>query len=327
MKKVARVLFCSDDRGYDQLQVALYSLLKTAETDRRLEVSVFTGNGALSTAHRAALAELVGRYGFASVQIKDVDAILEPHRGELECARSGWGIMIWARCFIGEIFREERGNVVYLDIDTFVCRDLSELYELEMGTNAIAGVYEDAREDGNNPAFWEGPLMDRAATRYFNSGVLVLNLEVFRDENVLAKICGWYAANRALASRPDQDALNALFWNRTIPLHPKYNYSDGWLARQTKYSLAAAQWRGNSPRSMLEAVLAPAVIHFWGRAKPWRCNHRPEGRRYVAAMRELGQLDGALPGTTLIKRLGHVFYAIYHAYLRRQAASRLKECP
>lgn len=323
MRRPGHVLLCSDDNGFHQLKVAVYSLLKTADAARPLRVSVFTGNGALSGGHRVELRALAARYPFANLEIIDVDELLERHRAAFECPSSPWGIMIWARCFIGEVFPNGDGNVVYLDIDTLVCRDLAELYDLEMGSNAIAGVYEDAREDGKNPRFWNGPLMPPEANRYFNSGVLVLNLGVFRREGVLGRLAAWYAQNKAIAERPDQDALNAVFWNRTVRLHPAYNYSDGWCERQLRYSKRRPQWRGNPPREMLEAIVSPAVIHFWGRSKPWHWNHRAEGWRYAQAMRELGLCEGALPGTTAWGWVVAAAYGAGHVLLRRVAKWRM----
>ncbi len=323
------VLFCSDDKGYMQLTVALYSLLKNAERDRPLCVSIFTGgDNMLSAEHYAALEELVAKYPFAKLRLVDVSSILTKYRVVFYNPNVPWGILTWARCFIGEVFKEEKGNVVYLDIDTLICSDLSELYELDLGTDVLAAVYEESRQEGmgRGAAFWQGPIMDPRAERYFNAGVQVFNLAVFQKEHVLSVIADWYAQHRAEATRCDQDTLNALFWNRIRPLPPTYNYSDGWCERQLKHSCREKWWRGNSPCEVLEAIVAPRIIHFWGFKKPWAWNHRPEGKRYEQAMRDLGFLKRgeALPGTTLSRRLVSLFFSGYHAILRRLARYRLQ---
>jgi len=73
----------------------------------------------------------------------------------------------------------------------------------------------------------------------------------------------------------------------------------------------------------LEAVLDPAILHFWGSKKPWRWNHRPEGARYERIMREVGLLTDVLPGTTAIRRLEGLFFAMFHTLLRCQVKWRL----
>jgi len=326
------VLYASDDKGFVQLAVAVHSLLAHADPARQLTVSVFTGCGALSAAHRERLRELAAPFSFATLEVIDVDAALERRREAFVNSGTHWGVMIWARCLIGEIFKTETTPIVYLDIDTLVCRDLGELYDLDMsdcgdGRPLVLGaVCEECRESGAaHDPIWSNALFDARATRYFNSGFLVMNAAAFRDERLFEKIAAWYAGHKREVQRPDQDALNCLFWDRTRFLHPRYNHCDGWLERQRKYPLAAAHWRGNAPREVLEAVLEPGILHFWGPKKPWHWNHRPEGLRYEREMRAAGVLSGALPGTTFGRRIAGAFFKWYHAFLRRQAASRLAQ--
>ena len=41
-------------------------------------------------------------------------------------------------------------------------------------------------------------------------------------------------------------------------------------------------------KEVLEAIAAPAILHFWGPKKPWRPSHRPYRKLYHAAMRAVG---------------------------------------
>jgi len=329
-RRPGHVLYASDDNGFLQLAVAVHSLLAQADPSRPLKVSVFTGCGALTEAHRRQLKAYADQRPFAEIEIIDVDELLERHREAFANSGTHWGPMMWARCMIGEIFHDEETPIVYLDIDTLVCRDLGELYDLDMsdcgdGRPLVLGaVCEECRESGAaHDPIWTSPLFDSRANRYFNSGFLVMNVAAFRRERLFERIVTWYAEHKREIWRPDQDALNCLFWDRTRFLHPHYNHCDGWLERQRKYSLKAAHWRGNSPREVLEAVLEPAILHFWGAKKPWHWNHRPEGPRYEREMRQAGLVTGELPGTTFPKRIAGALFAVYHGLLRRQAASRL----
>lgn len=265
--KDGHILFCGDDCGYLQLSVALYSLLKHASTNRKLRISIFTGGDrTISAMHRAELNRLVMKYPFAELNVIDVSSVLSQYWETFYNPNVRWSILTWARCFIGEVFKESTDNVVYLDIDTYICTNLDELYDLDLGTDAIAAVYEESRQEGMKrfASFWQGSLMNPLAERYFNAGVQVFNLKVFQTEDVLATVADWYRRNRAIATRCDQDALNALFWNRTYPLPIAYNYSDGWCERQLKHSVREKWWRGNAPREVLEAIIAPRIIHFLG---------------------------------------------------------------
>ena len=326
------VLYASDDNGYSQLCVAVFSLLWSADPCRRLRISVFTGDVPLSAEHVAALESLASSMSFASLEVIDVGPLLSRYESAFANSGTHWGPMIWARCFVGEVFGEDVGNVVYMDIDTFVCRDLGELYDMDMsdcgdGRPLVLGaVCEEHRESAapDDPAFSTG-LIDPRAEQYFNSGFLVMNVGAFRDEGLLGKIVAWYEEHKSVAKRPDQDTLNCMFWDRTRFLHPRYNHCDGWLERQAKCSLSERHWRGNSPREVLEAVLDPSILHFWGSRKPWKWNHRPEGARYAAAMKCLGLVDGSLPGTTPARRMVGALFAAYHALLRASVRRKLRK--
>lgn len=315
------VLFCSDDRGFLPLTVALYSLLKSANPSRALRISIFTGGeDALSLEHVARLRAIAERYPFAELEVVDVSELLTHWHDAFFNPKSAWCMLAWARSFVGEVFCEEKGNIVYLDIDTFVTGALDDLYDLDLGENALAGVYESSRQEDQirGSDYWKRGLIDEAAERYFNSGVLVLNVECFRKEHVLEKLATWFLQNRERILRDDQDALNALFWNRILSLPPNYNYTDGWCHRQLKHSVRQKWWRGNPPREILEAILKPRIIHYWSKSKPWKCNHRPERRCYERAMRELGFLakGQALPGTTFSRRVEVCFFDFWNAILR-----------
>lgn len=322
--KPRHVVFATNDGGFLPLMVAVRSLLASADATRPLRVSVLTGCGALTRDHEAALARQAAEFQFARVEVINCDEQMSRHQDDFGGGKA-WGRMTWARVFIAELFPDARGNIVYLDIDTLVCRDLSDLYELDLSGKVLAAVPETRRDAcRGRDDIWDSGLMPPEANVYFNAGVLVLNLEAFREENLLARIVDWYRAHREQATRLDQDTLNALFWNRTVWLPARDNHCDGWLERQLRQNASDAYWRGCPPQEILEAILDPAVLHFWGPRKPWKWNHRPEGRRYEAVLRATGLLKGGLPGTTVMRRAEGLFFRAYHGVLRRVAAARLR---
>ncbi len=322
--KPRHVVFATDDGGFLPLMVAVRSLLASADASRPLRVSVLTGCGALTRDHEADLARQAAAFPFARVEVINCDEQMTRYQ-DVFCGGKAWGRMAWARVFIAELFPEVHGNIVYLDIDTLVCRDLSDLYEMDLTGMVLAAVPETRRDAcRGRDDIWDTGLMPLDATAYFNSGVLVMNLDAFREEKLLVRIVDWYRAHREQATRPDQDTLNALFWNRTVWLPACYNHCDGWLERQVQQCASADYWRGCPPREILEAILDPAVLHFWGSRKPWKWNHRPEGRRYEAVLRATGLLKGDLHGTTAARRVVGLVFRAYHGILRRIAAARLR---
>lgn len=266
------------------LRISLYSLLKTADAARPLTVHLMTF-GAISGENRRLAENLAGKYAFASVQWHDGDSAMAPYRADLERVSNGWNLACWGRIFIPELLSGIDGNVVYLDTDVLVEKDLEDLYAFDLGESALGAARETNGHDGLNFK-WAQPA---EGTRfYFNSGVLVLGLANFRRVRGLERLIDFVRTVKCL-DNPDQDALNTVFEHEVKYLHFRWNYTDGWLARQMRFSPQDRYWRGVPSREILEAIAAPGIIHYLGgQHKPWKANHRPERRRYFRAMRDLG---------------------------------------
>lgn len=139
-------------------------------------------------------------------------------------------------------------KIIYLDTDVVVNLDIRDLWDID-----ISGYYLAARL--GNP---DG--MTRSRYRYyqkigidpdiyFNSGVLVLNLDAIRHYGSLSALSLSYLNNHPESGWPDQDALNYLLQTRCLPLNLRYNLLF-------------------SPNLTIHDVSA-AIIHFAGPNKPW----------------------------------------------------------
>ena len=67
------VAFSCDDGGVPYLKTAVWSLLSRYVGKEPLRVNVFEGWGGHSAAHKAELAELVGRFAGATLRYVDVE--------------------------------------------------------------------------------------------------------------------------------------------------------------------------------------------------------------------------------------------------------------
>jgi lipopolysaccharide biosynthesis glycosyltransferase len=108
------------------------------------------------------------------------------------------------------------------------------------------------------------------AARYFNAGVLVVNLDQWRRERATDNLVRFVTSREAL-SWFDQDALNSVFAGRWKPLHPRWNAMNSlW----TWPDLAADIFGTAAVR---EATSNPGILHFEGPSlsKPWHylCPH------------------------------------------------------
>ena len=273
------VVLASDNRGILPLSVTVFSLLNTAGPETFYKIYVLSDG--IDGENRASVERLAAPFD-CRLEFIDVSGILEEHDFP---HTEQWPVPAWGRVFIPELLKEERGNILYLDIDVLVCRDLTELFRTNMDGKAVGVVFENFSRPGSH--FNERLEMPLTCTGYFNSGVLLMNVDVFRERNLVRAVLDYAVTHRDRLTCPDQDALNGALCELTVPLHPR-------------------------------------ILHYQGVHKPWRYNWRYEGERYERVMREAGLLRGPLPGRTLPAVLKkHLYRPVYRMTARK--ILRLKE--
>lgn len=177
---------------------------------------------------------------------------------------SSFPLNIYIRLFIPYFIPANLRKVIYLDVDMIVCKDISELWSADLGDKVIGGVVD--RSDSVS-AEWLGIKNYRelgipAETKYFNSGMLLINPEKWRALNITEKIISCIQDNIKFADFPDQYGLNVVFANQWLELDNRWN-----------------------SQAML-AIEDPYLIHFTGR-KPiyssydYNADYREEFFKYI----------------------------------------------
>lgn len=304
------VVLASDNRGMLPLSMTIFSLLNTAAPETFYKVYILSDG--ISPSNQDGIRELAAPFDCRITFIEIAD-ILEkhdfPHTDQ-------WPVPAWGRVFIPDLLQEETGNILYLDIDILVCRDLTELFRTDLTDKAVGVVFENFSKEGSH--FNERLDMPLTCTGYFNSGVLLMNVDLFRERNLVETVLNYAVRHRASLTCPDQDALNGALCELTAPLHPRWNWHDGLTRRILKNDPQAPLWRGVTPRQAVEAALEPGILHYQGVHKPWRYNWRYEGARYEQAMRDAGLLHGPLPGRTLAAVLKKYLYKPVYKLTRKK---------
>ena len=178
--------------------------------------------------------------------------------------KSYWSVANYFRLMASRILPADIERVLYLDSDIIVRRSLAEFWSTDLGGFACAAI-----ED----AFWD-PRLDYVqvpqGSRYFNSGVLLINLSYWRQNNVYERAVEFIKGDPDKLNYYDQDVLNALFVDQWVNLPAVWND----MARSTLHIPALRNL--NIPN--------PAIVHFVGPYKPWNwlCNHpfKYEYRKY-----------------------------------------------
>ncbi|WP_170924757.1 glycosyltransferase family 8 protein [Candidatus Enterococcus clewellii] len=148
-------------------------------------------------------------------------------------------------------------KILYIDADTLVLDDIRELYDSPLHNKVIGAVID----PGQTKAL--DRLGIHSTDYYFNSGVMVVDLEKWREQNITEKTLNFLTEHGDRILYHDQDALNAVLYEQWAPLHPKWNMQTSLIFE-----------RHPAPTNEYEqlykdGIAAPSIIHFTGHDKPW----------------------------------------------------------
>lgn len=158
----------------------------------------------------------------------------------------------------------ELGRVLYLDVDTLVINPLAELAEIPFdGAYFMACTHAREMLTRLNQA----RLGMEQETPYLNSGVMLLNLPLFREHMDWEEVRAFASEKKYSLFLPDQDILTALYGSHVKILDSlRYNLSDRVLA----FHNANAQ---NEKVDLDWVRKNSVIIHYCGKNKPWANNY------------------------------------------------------
>ncbi|PKV75521.1 glycosyltransferase family 8 protein [Pontibacter ramchanderi] len=170
------------------------------------------------------------------------------------------------RLILSEVLPDSIEKVLYLDCDLIVTSGLDSLVELEFWKSSSYQVNgSEIGKNENTELFlyavnevkWHniGRLRSLGLTgeKYFNAGVLLINLKRWRSENISKKFFSIALKFNNELMFHDQDILNIVFENSWGELNEKFNLLNTWF----KQDLRNRQY---------------IIIHYTGSSKPWHFN-------------------------------------------------------
>jgi lipopolysaccharide biosynthesis glycosyltransferase len=187
-------------------------------------------------------------------------------------------------------------KIIYLDADTCVLTDISKLFDLDI-TPFYAGVVYDyimnafsnrgvrsPHKFGSMPAkryIHHYLKLSMTPFRYFQAGVLLLNLKKIKDDGIFENTRHILSKNRYWFV--DQDALNITLKDKIIFLDPKWNVVN--VEDDIVRHLLEPQ-----KRQLLSSQNDPYIVHYAGEnAKPW-INPKSKMSEYYFKYRNLIKL-------------------------------------
>ncbi len=246
------LVFSSSDAYALLLGVALCSIFENRKSYHPFDVFVI--DGGISSRNQQRLNVLEKRYGFTiTYLVPDKHFFENLLATELPQAGYYLPVEVYYRLAIGRILPKEYSRALYLDCDIVVKGDLAELLNFDLEDKvlgAVADCFQDLREKHlkrlcQNVGLTEIP----KKLVYFNSGILLVDLNLWRKKEIETKLFSFISKNSHKLWAADQDALNIVLLYDFRQLPDKYNF----IAEQ-----ASGYQESN-----------PFIIHFAGGSKPW----------------------------------------------------------
>ena len=119
---------------------------------------------------------------------------------------NAWSYMCMMRAAFPHIFSQHK-KILSLDIDTVITGNIDELWNTDVSGYYLLGVHE----------------KDRAAEDYINFGVVMMNLDLMRKDNIADKVIT--LLNKDKQQCPEQDAFNTICSGKIRLIDSRFNYT------------------------------------------------------------------------------------------------------
>jgi lipopolysaccharide biosynthesis glycosyltransferase len=212
---------CGADDAYAMpLAVTVRSLLDNLEAGR--SVRLFVLDGGLTPSSRRRLLE-----SWAHDRL-DVEW-LEPDLALLASVKVSGHIPLasYFRLLAADLVPSSVDRLLYLDSDLVVLTSLADLWSVDLDGHPLGAVQDLNAPYVSRPnglATW-GELRLPADRKYWNAGVLLLDLARWRREALGKKVLAYVQQNRGRIRWHDQDGLNAVLGGDCRELDHRWNVS------------------------------------------------------------------------------------------------------
>lgn len=219
-KNCIPVFFTIDDAYAPFLATSLVSLIENASREYKYKLIVLYQK--LSGENQGKIKRLE-EPGFEILFIpvkKKLAMIKDQLSNRLRC--DYFTLTIYFRLFIPSMFPEyDKG--IYLDSDTIITGDISELFGIELGDCLLGAARDYSIRDIPELIAYTDKAVGVGIEHYINSGILVMNLEELRRVRLEERFLELFHKYHFDTVAPDQDYLNAMCYGRIVYLDESWD--------------------------------------------------------------------------------------------------------
>jgi lipopolysaccharide biosynthesis glycosyltransferase len=239
-----QILFSCNEKYAAYLSVTLVSILKN--TSRR--ICFYIVGDEISEESKRKL-NVIAEVSGANIEFIAFPSGLVDH-----LPVGAWPKSIYVKLLAPRLF-PTLDKIIWIDVDTLVLGDIARLWDTSLDSYALAATAEDTLSPVHPARHRKRLKLDGL---YFNAGVLLLNLDYWRQSHISEEIVKFIEREKNLIF-PEQDAINVVLHKQILPLDCRFNFFP-----LSELSSKAIQQFGE-----------PVIVHFIVQQKPWRYRKIP----------------------------------------------------
>lgn len=273
MDHMVPFIACAADENFAE---SLLVMLTSLQINTSVVCNVYILDGGLSSKTR----KRINNYFLDSkLRIKIVSVSDECLPDDLKISKD-IPISSYYRLLLPDILSEKIEKVIYLDSDLVVEGDIKELWRMPLDDYSVLAVPEMSRI-AHFVSSSKGLLSYKVLgipdyNKYFNAGVLSINLAKWREDNIPQKVFDYLKKYSEYVLWHDQDGLNAILWNDWKELPSEWNVMTAFFISESMYPDLKAEISYDYVWNNIK------ILHYTNsRDKPWKdsCRH-PLKKRY-----------------------------------------------
>lgn len=266
------VVLAADNNYAPYLGVCIQSIISNASSENNYSIYVLNSN--IDKTYQMTLKEMSSSN--ISINFFDMSPVLSGIRKNLfACPSTGndfYSPETYYRLFLPKIL-QEYDKVLYLDSDMVVCKDVADLFKIDIGDNFIGVTHDLSLLTATNTSSpWSKFFMKYAHEKlllenidnYFQAGVMIWNLKKCREAQLTDK----FLSTLQRIGTPmyvDQDVMNSTLAGKNI-FWIDQCWDVAWdISFWYKESMIPNEWK----EDYLNNLYSPYIMHFTSGIKPW----------------------------------------------------------
>lgn len=246
------LLFTLDNRYLPQLQVLLTSLHINNPGEK---FKIYLIHKDLSETNINSISRQCQKYEYSFFSVKADNSLFSNAPVSKQYPQE-----MYYRMLASHLLPKDVKKIIYLDPDILVINPLRPLWETDLTGYLFAAAAHSGKTELVHSV---NRVRLRTQHDYYNSGVLLMDLEAGRQEIIPEQLFVYAKEHASELLLPDQDILNTLFGDKILPLndvvwnYDARDYKGYYICSNGKYDI---DW----------VIRHTTILHFCGKAKPWK---------------------------------------------------------